>query len=292
MSEFFRIIHCQDWMYFKCYLNSLYSKYNIINCDTLDQAAYRFNRKSFLDCKVNVYVIDNLEDLVSNIDIIDDLIKGKYKNKAIIVYKIDTIDKRSKLFKKYSKHIEFLDISMGYDFISSEYDISKEDYDYIISKCNNNFSRTYFEINKSYNLSECNHQSIRDSFDSIYNISLKTNNITTFELVDLFVAKDISKIKNYLSTVSTKDFDFGLLVLLYNKYHDLFVVKSAEPVANTQNTGLTPFIIKECKKYIDLYSIDELKNILNQLFNLDYKIKSGTLNAEYAYDFMLTRLLS
>ena len=29
MSEFFRIIHCQDWMYFKCYLNSLYSKYNI-----------------------------------------------------------------------------------------------------------------------------------------------------------------------------------------------------------------------------------------------------------------------
>ena len=37
--------------------------------------------------------------------------------------------------------------------------------------------------------------------------------------------------------------------MLYNKYHDLFVVKSAEPVANTQNTGLTPFIIKECKKY-------------------------------------------
>lgn len=292
MSEFFRIIHCQDWMYFKCYLNNLYSKYNIINCDTLDQAAYRFNRKSFLDCKVNVYVIDNLEDLVSNIDIIDDLIKGKYKNKAIIVYKIDTIDKRSKLFKKYSKHIEFLDISRGYDFISSEYNISKEDYDYIISKCDNNFSRTYFEINKSYNLSEYNHQSIRDSFDSIYNISLKTNNITAFELVDLFIIKDISKIKNYLSTVSTKDFDFGLLVLLYNKYHDLFVVKSAGPVANTQNTGLTSFIIKECKKYIDLYSIDELKNILNQLFNLDCKIKSGTLNAEYAYDFMITRLLS
>lgn len=292
MSEFFRIIHCQDWMYFKCYLNNLYNKYNIINCDTLDQAAYRFNRKSFLDCKVNVYVIDNLEDLVSNIDIIDDLIKGKYKNKAIIVYKIDTIDKRSKLFKKYSKHIEFLDTLMGYDFINNEYNISKEDYEYITSKCDNNFSRIYFEINKAYNLSECSHQSIKDSFDNIYDISLKTSNVTAFELVDLFVTKNISKLKSYLSTISTKDFDFGLLVLLYNKYHDLFVVKSAGSIANTQNTGLTPFIIKECKKYVDLYSIDELKKILNQLFNLDCRIKSGTLSAEYAYDFMLTRLLS
>lgn len=291
MHNFFNIILCNDWIYFQQYLINRYSGYNIINCSSLDYALFKIKQKSFLTTNNRIFVIDNEQDLANNIDTVDALISNTRKNNDLIIYKLDNIDKRSKIYKKYSRYIKNLDLSEGYTFIKKYFDIDLDTYNHIISNCNNNFSRAYFEIDKANNLSCVRNISIKQAFDAISEITNFQSLTTAFTLTNLFISKDIKQLKEQLKLINTNEFDFGLLALLYSQYHNLFVVKSAGKNANTQSTGLTQFTIFECKKYINLYSIDELKLILNQLFDLDYKIKSGMLSSEYAYDLMLTRLL-
>ena len=95
-----------------------------------------------------------------------------------------------------------------------------------------------------------------------------------------------------MHNINTDSFDFGLLTLLYNNYHNLYVIKEAGNFATPENTGLSSFIINTAKNNVKKYSLEQLNNILVSLYDLDKQVKSGEIDSTYAYDLMLVRLLS
>lgn len=299
-SPYLKIVKAEDWFVFGDYIVTNFSKdYKIVRCDSAESKKREFFTKSFLlDNRKTCYIIDNQKELDGLIDDLDKLLDGSFQNKNVLVYKIPNIDKRSKLYKRYKDLIieptisisdlakDKLNLNLGSQYLSEIY-----------KYCNEIISRCYSELSKVKILSESLNISHNAAAELVIEDLHKRESIggytvDIFKLIDAIVAKDFNLIKGYLHNINTDSFDFGLLTLLYNNYHNLYVIKEAGNFATPENTGLSSFIINTAKNNVKKYSLEQLNNILVSLYDLDKQVKSGEIDSTYAYDLMLVRLLS
>lgn len=300
-NSYLRIIKSYDWYVFDKYINDNFSKdYKIIRCDSILSKRNEFYTRSFLDMAgKKCYVVDNSKELDTLIDKIDSMIDGSFQNRHVIVYKISDLDKRSKLYKRYKDLIVEPTISI-LDLANSilECDVDKNILANLYKYCNDSIARCYMELLKAKYLVDCgaytdSNLAVRDIVDSLTSQeSIGGYTVDTFKLVDAIISKDIAAIKDYIQNINTNEFDFGLITLLYNNYHNLAAVKEAGVKASPETTGLSPYLISIARNNCQKYSLEQLNNILIKLYNIDKYVKSGRIDSSYAYDLMLVRLLS
>ena len=95
-----------------------------------------------------------------------------------------------------------------------------------------------------------------------------------------------------LYLLNKTEFDFGLLVNLYNTFRMLYIYEECTANNALANSGLTAFNIKTVSKFHNRYTKQQLLGILRFLQKVDIGIKQGLLSADYALDYMIVGVLS
>ena len=287
------LLKSKDWFVTETFISNKFPNVKRVKAKSLSENSNSYFAKSFLDSSKKLYIINNIKDLNDNIDIIEDLISGKYQNNNFILYVFDEIDKRSKLFKKYGNIIIEPEIQPK-DLVKSKLGVDLYDniVENLFNKCNNSISNFFSELCKIKCLSEYRNITVEEAYDIISNETINAAEINTFDLINSITNRDLASLKLNLENYDNSSFDFGLFTLLYNQYHNIFVIKDAGDKISTQTTGLNQFIINNLRNICSKYSIKSLNNILRILYKIDKNVKLGITDSEYAFDLMLVRLFN
>ncbi len=111
--------------------------------------------------------------------------------------------------------------------------------------------------------------------------SIKIENDVTFDFSNAVIAKDFNKAFNLLDKLLNNGVDPIILVsTLASSYTTLYMVKDAvnhglNDEAITELFGFSPFRTTIVKRNGKFYPMEELANIINNLYQLDIKIKTG-----------------
>lgn len=308
ICENFRIIVTDDIMLAKTIIagkfEQTHGSINLIE----DAIASRqiFIGKSFLTGNAKkCYVCKNIESLIKAETIWDDLASGKYLNGHSLVYICDKLDSRTKFAKRFKSAIfavksDSLDIASVF---SDSNNLSKDRRDLLFKRCDNSVTKFMSEFQKlaiyhQTKLLDTNDKTVELTLDNSFDEMLEANafvnmvNEDMFKLSEYIMTQQHDKVYKYINDLSKTDFDFGLLSVLYNNFRNLYIYGCANKLGYLGTTNLTPFVQNNMKRYLPYYNSKRILEILSFLQKIDYGIKSGGIDSEYAFDYMLSGVLS
>jgi len=247
---------------------------------------------SFLGNRRMIYVTDfsGFKSTKSSFDKLNDYIGSMPKSNILIFYSHDKVDKRKKIFKTIKKfgficEFEELSASMLESWIISEFkkfdkEISKRSANKLVEVCG---TEVMFLSNEIAKLSSyCDKQEI--DIASIEKIASKSLEYNVFQIHDCFMKKNTNEGLTLLKEIIEKEKSpFGILGLLSSKLRLLYKAKALTDAGVSQNNAIkhigghpyaAKIAISECKKF----SINELRHAINDLAELDYKLKSGKID--------------
>ena len=80
--------------------------------------------------------------------------------------------------------------------------------------------------------------------------------------------------------------------MIYKHIRSLYMVKLAQSKGrvDAQELGINPYVLKKITGQVNKFSIEELKNILNTLIELDYKNKTGDMDTRIGLESVIANL--
>lgn len=204
---------------------------------------------------------------------------------TILLLIIDSIDKRSTIYKKIKQKGHIIEIS---ELKPNELSSKVNNY------CKNNgISINYNSINKLLDYNNNNYDLVLNEIDKI---KITTNEINeeiidkycsnldgdnTFELCDAIVSKKYQNISKLLNGyINERKEIIPLITLLANQYRIIYTVKEIndtnDNIANLLK--IHPYRVKLAKEKAYLYTKEELEDILLSLCELDKDLKSLNVN--------------
>ena len=209
--------------------------------------------------------------------------------------KVDERKKITKLMKQKYKYINIAPLK-EYDLNQKVYQIFKNDGYKIdfesvkyISKANlGNYDLIYNEIEKIKTFYAQDKQILLKDIKKLAASSLEDN---IFKFINAVIKKD-NIMFSYLNKVKLlKQEPVMIISLLAREYRNMYIVK------NNQNIKEVCSVLKLQSWQYDTYlknsynySLEELKNLLNQLYELDLKIKKGDIDKYLGLELFLLSL--
>ena len=129
--------------------------------------------------------------------------------------------------------------------------------------------------------------------DDIDKLSIKQMESIIFDLTDNLGKKEINMSLQVLhNLIYSKEPIQKILITLYNHFKKLYFVKlalkenmSVEQVLNLKANQM--FLINKYKNQARFFKMQELRNLLQELINLDYKYKVGLIDVELGLESIL-----
>ena len=258
----------------------------------------KFNSKSFLTTtnEPKYYVCKNLEVFLDAEDYWDNLLSGKFCKSNYLFLVVDKLDSRTKFTKKFKTLTITPDITKLniLDILPELEALNTSQYIELFKNCGQSLDKTYLEFNKIKLYAESQNINCAIAYKELksQNILAQSVDDNIFNLVEDIVNKDIQSIYKKLYVLSKNEFDFSLLVNLYNTFRMLYIYEECAANNALANSGLTAFNIKTVAKFHNKYSKQQLLGILRFLQKIDIGIKQGTLSSDYALDYMIVGALS
>lgn len=284
----------------RIYINKIIevSKLPVIKADSVINIYPKLTQKSFVSVD-NLYLIYNDMEFTTNADAYEKITNSVGNNIIILVY--SDIDKRCSLYKKHNKDIvEFTPLSeeLLIKYIKREIDLNVDNCKLLIDACENNYSRILLEIDKIKTyvmaLSEWN----EDICNTVFKKLINNGTIYTPPKNDIIeLCNNISsgyidnsvRLYNQYKAVNTDC--MGLIAFLYTSMKQMLQVQSCESKDISKATGLTSWQITNIKKRIGAYTNRELVNAMRLLQQVDTGIKTGVIDSEWAFDYVLVNIL-
>lgn len=265
----------------------------------LESSHHLFTSNSFLDKTKKCFVCKNIESLIKSEDLWDSIISGKFLNGHALVFICDKLDSRTKFAKKFKPFIftvntESLDVSTIVG--GSVVNLSRDNRDKLFKQCLYNVTKFESEFNKIEILYDAYEGQY--SFDDIYEMIDSSGGFVNmvsddmFKLSSYIMKQQIDKTYAYLDAIGDYSFNFGLLTVLYNNFRNLYIYGCAKATGRLESTGMNSFQQKSCENYLQFYTSKRLINILAFLQKLDFNIKSGKIDSNYALEYMLCGVFS
>lgn len=114
-------------------------------------------------------------------------------------------------------------------------------------------------------------------------------NLTTFSLINAISRKNKKEIVEVLEVIKLIDIDpYGLITLLLKQFKNIVDVKMG--TLHAKDIGMSDKQYLAIKKY-NLYSPNELVNIMDLLTEVDYRIKSGELPIDLVIDYLICNIM-
>ena len=130
----------------------------------------------------------------------------------------------------------------------------------------------------------------------IDNLTVKKVESVIFDLTDNLGKKDI---KNAISVLHnllySKEPIQKILVMLYNHFKKLYIVKISEGLDIAQALKLKTnqiFLVRKYQNQARFFEKEELRNLLEELINLDEKSKNGNIDLNIGLESVLCRYCS
>lgn len=225
--------------------------------------------------------LSNLDDETMLILINEEVLKTKKIVKDLISLGVKYIDltgsSDESVFSYITEYLKKMNISTNQETLSEVY-----------KNCSNNIDMTINEIIRLSNISSNITHELVDKYTH------KQEADVTFSFSNAIIAKDFNSGFKYLDILLKSGVDpINIVALLANSFSNIYMVKSAandglsdEEIAKM--FGYTnPKRVGVLKRNGKIYTLDQLKDIIISLSNLDLKIKSG-YNQIYALkEFLL-----
>lgn len=280
----------------KIYINKIAQTSNL-------EIQYVDNLKSIYN-KLNINDIFNSKKLYIIIDDIDFIKEEKLwnsinTNNNIIIFKFNTLDKRSKFYKQFeNKIVEFNKLSneILIKYIKKEINMSNENCESLIKICNNSYNQILLEMDKIVKYGKT--QMVDTPYDFIFNI---LNNSGAFhkEISDItfeFIEKVLKRQYNNIFDLRKKLIQIGesnikLLSLLYTNFKTVLLIQSCDSNDICKTTGLQYYQVKYNQDKLNYYSIGELVNALKIIQKTEEGIKTGKIDEDISIDYVLCNIL-
>lgn len=255
-----------------------------------------FSEKKLIILK-NVFTSENFREKLS------EEVKNLEKSEnVIVIYEQGTVDRRIKLFKiltKECKNQEFKPLDNGKLKEWARKDIQKrgatinaDALELLIRRTGNDLWQLSGEIQKLANFKE-NATIKKDDIELLVKPNLESD---IFKTIDSLAQKD----KKQALSLLYKHMDDGehplyLLSMIGYQFRNLLAVKElAEKglmyASIIQKSGLHPFVVKKTYFLCRQFSFQELKSIYRRIYQIDFDIKSGKIEAETAIDLLVSQI--
>lgn len=216
-----------------------------------------------------------------------------FKDYLILVY--DSIDKRSKLYKEFEANIvnfDFMDEKTLLSLLSRKISLSQDNLKWLMTACGYDYARCLLEIQKleifkdeDPNLDELFAQFRKDG------VIHEEIGEVIFQFVDAVTRRKKQNAWKLYELLKLKgEIGVKVIALLYSNFKALLSVQFCNN-PTVENTGLTPYQITINKSKRNIYTDDELLNVVNLLRTLDYNIKNGIIEDSITIDYLLVKIL-
>ena len=244
-------------------------------------------------------VFDNTkfqEDFLENIKNLEET------KDIIIVYEDNTPDKRTKFFKALQKtakcqEFNYLQLAMLKKWVVQEFgrsnvEINPDALDLMAVYIGSDLWAMTNEINK---LSNYRAGSVVKKEDVELLVKPNIEN-DMFQIIEALVSKDkrigLSLLHKYLDDGEAP---LKLLGMIVYQFRTLLIIKELqdkkEPFSTiAKKSGLHPFVVQKNYYLCNQFSIDQLKKIYQNIFQVDSDIKTGQIEPEIALDLLLTSI--
>ena len=215
----------------------------------------------------------------------------------IIVFKYNTLDKRSKFYKHYeNKIVEFNKLSDDVltHYIQKEIPLNDSNCKKLINICNNNYNQILLEIDKIKNVDDARLTDYNDIFEylDICGAFHKEISDITFEFVDKVLKRKIKSVFELQKQLHQIDeSNIKLLSLLYTGFKTVLLIQSCKSNDICKTTGLQYYQVKYNQDKINIYSTSELVCILKLIQYIEESIKIGTIDEAISIDYLLVNIL-
>lgn len=247
----------------------------------------------FSDLKViicsNLNKIDHEEVLINYLN--------HQNNNILIITETEKIEEKKKIIKeirKFSKVIDVSNINLN-DYIKysfEDYKISNMTINLLKDYCNSDFNRLKEEINKlkMYKLEE---KEISDA--DVKKLVKKSLDKNIFDLTDAINKGNKNKIFDiYYELLNNNEDEIKVLSILANNFRLLYKIKELIKDYNDEECisklKIHPYRFKLLKENSYKYSIEKLLYYLQELGNVDLKIKSGEIDKKTAMELFLLKI--
>ena len=212
------------------------------------------------------------------------------KNLIIVCNKYD--GKNSVEFNDYVVRLPKIEDWMIRDYVYSVAEgVDQKDLDWLIRVCNNDIERIDQELNK-LRLFDKSQQKImfREFVDDSMFGDLSEFNI--FNITNALQSKDVEKLKHILPEIKNIDVEaVGLVKLLWQNFRKMINVW-LNPKPTPENTGLKSNQIYAINKLPRVFSKQQLIDIFEEVSTIDYRLKSGQIDASMIVDYLILKVLS
>ena len=163
---------------------------------------------------------------------------------------------------------------------------------YFIEKCGQNMQLLINEIRKAIEYVGENGTIDKETIDLL---AIKTIDSTIFDLTDNIGKKNISKAMQILQDLLySKEPIQKILITLYNHFKKIYIVILAEKEGRNllEVLNLKPnqtFLITKYKTQSKYFTEPELRKLIEELIELDYKYKTGNIDINIGLEAILCR---
>lgn len=121
-------------------------------------------------------------------------------------------------------------------------------------------------------------------------VSVKEKEFVVFELTEALGQKNIDKAISLASMLSKEQ---GIMALISNHFRRMFFVSITDGSDSelASSLGVKEYAIKKIREQCKNFSKMQLKKIFALLDEIDYKIKSGQMVSENAFNFLILKIL-
>lgn len=133
---------------------------------------------------------------------------------------------------------------------------------------------------------------------NVEELAIKTLDSSIFDLTDNLGKKNIKKALDILNDLLyLKEPIQKILVTMYNHFKKLYIVKLSEKYQKDLVTtmNLKPnqaFLLSKYKAQAKYFTEEEIRNILNEMINLDTNYKNGLIDINIGVEAILCRYCS
>ena len=273
------------------------------------------NKDEFIEDILSGDLFDNGKIIIINrasdkiLNIIEELKDRNINNKTFILNS-DLLDKKSKirnLFEKSKKKLisvafypdtnETL-FKLAYDFLKEKkISLANESINFLVNKCNYDRKNLFKELEK-IELFSINKKNITS--DNLLKLVNLNENHDVNELINFCLAKNQKKTLNILNENNYSNEDAIIIIRTLLKKTKilkslLLQLKIDNNLDTTINKAKPPIFWKEkdvIKKQIKLWSIDKIKNLINEINDLELLVKKKPIKPmNFIYDFLLEKSL-
>lgn len=293
----------EEWKVQEIYINQI-SKVLNLETQRIDSVltVYKAIQSKALFQKRVIYIVRDDKDLMQN-ELLQKQIERGVLGDNYLIHLVTSVDKRTKFYKSYKASIcdfERLSDSMLKKYILKEIKLSERNVERLIDICEHDYGRILLEIDKIqiYRLdAEINYGYDLDGNEAFEEL-LKDGTIyeppydAIFDLVDAVLARNINKAFDLMfQSYAVGEATMVMLTVLFNNMKALLQVTTYTGENLSKGTGLTPFQIRNVKKYVGNYSENELNYIVRLIHKVTNGIKTGRIEDEFAMPYLLTHIM-